>query len=1055
MSKKEKLKKIDKKVNKKIPITDEIRFYLKSEREKLGISREILADEIGVLSSNIKDIESGKIKTILEEIYRKFMNFFDNGENYSKKIKKGRILLTDEIRVFLKSERRKIGISRKIIADEIGVLSSSIKDAEFGKVKTISKEFYRKITDFLNDKSNYEKYYTESRIEFTNEMRKLLKESKEKSRIPISVTSEKIGFSKRFIGTVDSEERETISKEIYNKLIDFYNDEENIKKYSKAARISLTNEIRELFKLERKKLGVTRKIIANELGILSSSIKEIESGKGKTISEEVYKKAIDFFDNIGKNPKDYTEGRIPITDEMYELLKSGRKKLGITAKHIFEKFDVSEATLLNIESKKTKTILEEVYNRLIDFYSDEKNIIKYSEYARISLTDKIRTLLKSEREKLGISREIVVKELGISAAIMKDVETGKAKTIPEEAYNKLIAFYSDEKNIIKYSEDVRISLTNEMCELLRYGRKKSRVTINFISEKFDIPQATLLNIESKETKTISKKLYNSLLEFYGDDRNNAKYYRKGILVITDKMCGLLRSERKKLGLTLKLVAERFEILPGMLLGIETKTTKSISEELYNKLLDFYANEKVYVKEVKEGRLILSDEMLELLRTGRKKLGMTVKSVSEKFDISKETLQRIESGNAKTISEEIYKRLVEIYNDEKNKPENVSAIRISLTDTMRKSLKSGREKFGMTTESVSKKFDISPMTLRTIESKKSKTISEELYNKLIDFYNDEKNIDEYSKDAKIPLKNETIEFFKSERKKLGVTHEVVSTKIGVLIHIIKNIESGKVNSISKELYNKLINFYSDEKNYFGEVKRGRLKLTDKIHEFLKLGREKLGMTAKSVSEKFDISKSMLMGIESRRVKTISEELCNKLMIFYGYEKNHVKRVKVVRLTLKDEMYELLRTGRKKSQLTAKSVSEKFDISTSLLRGIEYRSVKTISEELYNKLIDFYADEKNYGKKPITEKSFIKNSINEKKKGETSEEVKKKEVAVFPNDEKTNATLLGILKKNQLSLYDIGKKIGISHYNLYQIEAGLSPTIPAELYHLIMKMKKKAK
>ena len=343
----------------------------------------------------------------------------------------------------------------------------------------------------------------------------------------------------------------------------------------------------------------------------------------------------------------------------------------------------------------------------------------------------------------------------------------------------------------------------------------------------------------------------------------------------------------------------------------------------------------------------------------------------------------------------------------------------------------------------------------IESKKSKTISEELYNKLIDFYNDEKNIDEYSKDAKIPLKNETIEFFKSERKKLGVTHEVVSTKIGVLIHIIKNIESGKVNSISKELYNKLINFYSDEKNYFGEVKRGRLKLTDKIHEFLKLGREKLGMTAKSVSEKFDISESMLMGIESRRVKTISEELCNKLMIFYGSEKNHVKRVKVVRLTLKDEMYELLRTGRKKSQLTAKSVSEKFDISTSLLRGIEYRSVKTISEELYNKLIDFYADEKNYGKKPITEKSFIKNPINEKKKDETSEEVKKKEVAVFPNDEKTNATLLGILKKNQLSLYDIGKKIGISHYNLYQIEAGLSPTIPAELYHLIMKMKKKAK
>ena len=449
-------------------------------------------------------------------------------------------------------------------------------------------------------------------------------------------------------------------------MIKFYKDEKNIIKDLKADRISITDEMRDFFKSTRKKFGLFMKTIEREIGVPTTTINHIESGKLKTVASNVHKKLMDFYKDEKDIIKDLVEVRIPLTNELREFLKSTREKMGETREAVSDKTGVLRTILSNIEHGISKTIEDSVYNKLLNFYTNEGKSSN-----KILLTNKMRESLKRERMKSKKAKRIITENTGVSSELLYSIESGITKTI---------------------------------------------------SEKFDISQATLLNIESKGTKTISKKLYNSLLEFYGDDRNNTKYYRKGILVLTDKMCGLLRSERKKLGLTLKLVAERFEILPGMLLGIETKTTKSISEELYNKLLDFYANEKVYVKEVKEGRLILSDEMLELLRTGRKKLGMTVKSVSEKFDISKETLQRIESGNAKTISEEIYKRLVEIYNDEKNKPENVSAIRISLTDTMRKSLKSGREKFGMTAESVSKKFDISPMTLRTIEPEFPKIIT---------------------------------------------------------------------------------------------------------------------------------------------------------------------------------------------------------------------------------------------------------------------------------------------------------------------------------------------
>jgi len=689
-SPKEKIEKTNKKTDKKIALTDEMCEFFRSERKRIKISQNVVGNELGILGITIRRIELKQIKTIQEELYNELISFYSNRKSIPKYPKGARVSITDKARKFFKSERERLGISTKTLASEIGVSYSTIERIESKSSKTILKEIYNKLVNFYSNEEKRRKYYNEMIIPITDEMRELLRGERKKAGITIKTITQNIGISKTSMTEMELGGVKNIQRELYERIITFYGDKDKWVNYSKERRILMTREMRELLKAERKKLGISLNVLAKNMYVATTRMGNIERGKVETISEELWSKLMNFFRDEKNCANMVREERITLTDEVHELLESGRKKIGVTGKIVADNISVLPELLYAIEGRTIKTISHDVYKKLIDFYTDENNIVKYSKEARIYLTDEIREFLKAGRKKTGITGKFLAQNVGVSPMILHKLESGVAKTIQRDMYEKMIALYSDKDKWEKHSKERRILLTREMRKLLKVERMKTQISLESMAKNMDVSPTRMGNIENGKIETISNELWNNLINFYSDENNTVIDLKDIRIFETREMKESFKSTRKKVGVSREIV----DVLDTAIIkSIKSEQTERISEEPSSKSISFYGEKKNSPEKTEASRIFVTDEMREFFKSERQKLGVSWQTIANKSGVLFNIIKYIEYGRIKTISEDAYKKLMDFYSDEENCMRIIKEGQIIVTVEVRELLASERKKQG--------------------------------------------------------------------------------------------------------------------------------------------------------------------------------------------------------------------------------------------------------------------------------------------------------------------------------------------------------------------------
>ncbi|MGF6905786.1 helix-turn-helix domain-containing protein [Fusobacterium sp. PH5-44] len=797
----------EKKINRKssevvILLTNKISKKFADERKKRNFTRLELAYKLGITLAQISGIENGKIDAISKVLYEKFLNFFGNKENYNKD--SDRIVLTKRIINDLRSQREKRKYSRPKLAKELGVKESSIATLERGERKTIPKELYEKYLNFFTNKENYNKDI--DRIILTEEIINDLRTQREKRKYSRPKLAKELGVNESSIITLEKGARKTIPKELYEKYLNFFANKENYNK--DIDRIILTKKIINDLRNKRVKMRYSRSELAKALEEKENSVATIEKGIRKTIPKELYEKYLNFFGNKENYNKD--SDRIVLTKRIINDLRSQREKRKYSRPKLAKELGVKESSIATLEKGEKKTIPKELYEKYLNFFTNKENYNK--DIDRIILTEEIINDLRSQREKRKYSRPKLAKELGVNESSIIALEKGTRKTIPKELYEKYLNFFGNKEN---YNKDIdRIILTKEIIDRLKKEREKRKYSRSGLAKIFGVKEAIITKMETGNRKTISKELYEKYLEFCANQRNYNKIdfaIRNGNIPMTVEMAKSLKIGREKRGFSRREIEWELGIDRKLLLRVENGNAKSFSKELYDKLLAFYKDHRNQQKD--KVRVIITDKIRKFFIKRRKQLNFTQEQVNNILHLSYKLVKGLEHGGLKSIPRYDYIELINFYTNKSNKKKSRNKERIPVTDEMIKLLIEKRKEKGYTYSELGRKLDFRAEIFYNVERGVIKTVPVDIYNKLFDFY---RRTRVKKVEARITLTDEVVKIFRDKREKLGLSQKHISDEVGVFRTYIGRIESGKVETLSKQVYKKLIKILQIEVDEDGET-----------------------------------------------------------------------------------------------------------------------------------------------------------------------------------------------------------------------------------------------
>ncbi|MGF6905806.1 helix-turn-helix domain-containing protein [Fusobacterium sp. PH5-44] len=841
--------------------------------------------------------------------------------------------------------------------------------------------------------------------------------------------------------------------------------------------ITLTKEIVEILKAKRKEIRFSLKEVSSEVKIPIATIYGYETKKTRNISRENYEKLLKFYNETEKKP----EKRIVLDKGLIKYFNSQRKKRKFNRREFADEVGIPLNQICNIETGKNVTISKELYEKLINFYANEENYNKNQ--SRIPLTKKISKDFRRKRQESGFSRKELAQEMNIHISNIMHIECRMKKTVSKEVYKNFLNFFSNKDNYKKNNDKVyilkegRTYVTEEMADFLKKERTKRGFTYNELANKLNLDKWIIESVENRKSRSLNTEIYEKLVNFYNDEKN---YNKKGIKVsLSDEIKEYLKNKRKEWNFNYRELARIIGVKDNILRYIESEKAETTSTEIYEKLVNFYHNEENRFINGKEEKIFLTDEIKKNLREEREKRGYTNRELAKIFGVDDFKFYDIE--RQKAISKKFYERIIDFYKNEEN-----LGIKVSLIEEKIKEWRREREKRGFTRKSLAKKIGITHTHLIYIEKGLVKSILRDIYKRFEDFFANEKNINK--KGIRIPLTDEIREFMKQERKKRGFSFGTLEKKLGILSTLLFQMEKGERKSIDYTSYEKMMNFYKNveiskkevtnnkknissvdkdkaekaskrkkrvfDNNVKDVVKRNKdeIILTDDIKTDIRTERVRQGYTREKFAKKIGIDQDIIFKIENDLIKSISkkdygrfQEFCSKNNNSNFTEKNKLGSInnKIEKNPYKEEIIltketiSSLKDSREKLSLTYEIVEGKTGVSRTLLYDIESEKIKTVDKEIYEKLINFYNDTKN-------------NFENEENKILTMISGKKNDV--IPNTDRNRSILRSILNKRNETFYDFGAKLKISHYDMYQIDAGLSPTIPLTLYNEIMKLKK---
>ena len=699
--------------------------------------------------------------------------------------------------------------------------------------------------------------------------------------------------------------------------------------------IILTKDISKFLRKERKKIKYHLRHVVKDLEIDETTLKQYELGSVKLIPTHIYQKLIGFYENLHANLLSEQDNnfkndninskvrlrefskRILFPEEMALFFKNGREKMNISLKELSLKVGISLVTLRDYEGRVCKKISEKNYIKLINFFSennnnlaentkenieaiissekDNKNIENKSPDAiiseRMKLTPKMADFLKNRREKIKFSREAVQKEIGINSGVLARYENKKVKTIPKKIFEKLMALYKYiSKNKIISLPTGHISFTKEMGNILKEKREKSLFSCKEVSENVKIGEILLRKYELNKINSISEKNYENLINFYN----------------------------------------------------------KVEE---NKLQPKYLS----------NRIILNETISNSLKKHREKIMFTVEEVSSKTNISKAIIHKSENLDIKSISKEHYENLLSFYTDaeEKGLKSNFLDKRIYLTFELRDFLKKERAKTKYSYKEIAQLIDINPSSLSNYEIGTLHTIPKDIYQKLLSLYEDFSNgkLESKSVEDRIILSKKTALALKKERMKTKHSIMSIVRKTGVSKTIIFKVENLTAKSISRKNYDLLSNTYKEILSNKIEPKfpHGRISLTKEIALSLRKYRQKLNLSTQKVADLTGLKRTTIVNYELKKARTVKEEELNKLICFYKNHKLDDKKTSTPsreRIILTKKIALSFKKKREENNISFTKIASDLGIAYNIYRNYELMKVKTISKDIYFKIMGFY-------------------------------------------------------------------------------------------------------
>ena len=522
---------------KRIILTTKMSELLLQRRKKLKFSAKEISEILEIPQSTLKKYESSRAKSIDSERYEKILNCYNKLKK--EKTRPNRIQVEIEMIPFTKSmskeirrKRKKFNFSAQELAKEIGIKAGTYKNYERGAQKTIPNWIYQKILYIFDDLKNNNKERI-SQIKDRTNLTKTLSQNLYKKRKNLNLSYKTVGkalkISSSSLNSYEKMGLRTISRELLEKLLDFYDEYEKNNFMDKGEElIPITPEMINYIKTERQKINVSTRKLSVEVGLSANVIYGYEILKRKSMTKNTFEKIKKFFEKFNeKTAKD----SILVTKEIRKRVAFIRINLNISRKRLAKLLHTTLSNVKKIETKSMTFIDISLYNRIDELLEDIeplKEIIKKEKKVayqhrldkstdkRIPLTKEMSLLLREKRLATNFSYNEIGEKLGESGAKIRSYEVSDTKTIPKNLYDDLLYLYNDiDKGMMKSKyREKRILLPKETSIFLKNERIKSKLSGEDLRKMTGISGSRVYNYESRRVKTISERDYDVLVAFY-------------------------------------------------------------------------------------------------------------------------------------------------------------------------------------------------------------------------------------------------------------------------------------------------------------------------------------------------------------------------------------------------------------------------------------------------------------------------------------------------------------------------------------------------------------
>jgi transcriptional regulator with XRE-family HTH domain len=357
----------------------------------------------------------------------------------------------------------------------------------------------------------------------------------------------------------------------------------------------------------------------------------------------------------------------------------------------------------------------------------------YKGEERITITKKMSSFLRKEREKTMFTMREIGKMIGVSAASMENYECMLKKTMPKSSFEKLQDLYKAFRD--GNLKPKFILNTKSISKEISRKRKKLNYFIREFADKLNSKESIIANIELGRKKLIPHSLLEKIEILYREELNNTRYKTN------NEILGIyLRKARVKNKLLISQVAEKINVSHTLIGSYETGKIKNINKDIIEKLANLYGVNipKITVKNIENLYEPIKGEKLNpnfILNTKdiRKKLTdnrekSCIVDVEKMLNIPQHTIANIESGEIKYIPYKLFKNIETLYQSKIDKLKVIANNKL-----LGIKLKEARKANNLSLRQVAEKLNISDSVICNYENGKKFTMQEDIIKKLKKFY----------------------------------------------------------------------------------------------------------------------------------------------------------------------------------------------------------------------------------------------------------------------------------------------------------------------------------